>query len=643
MTQFQTRLPQEVKHERQAVSTDETSLLPPLQRQGTIRLSSKSRDGNLEHDSAEFKKDDGLEVGGRISAKGASIHVSGVARDGSYVPPDGCIYKGERKGVASSMPSIYFSSKEELIQVLELQIQNPERGTFTRKGFSGSYQIQKEADGSFSVFYSGGVHRGPDRITKLAPQTFTHGVWNIDRNRPLNLISPQKEALQASHKVQLEKHASEILSRTDEKGQNRNSAGVDSKGGSGFYSVQGSISRHASSVELEGVKNHSDVSIPGLQIQIPSGNSLAEVAARRELSPAIRVSKTTEGHTQSAYAFIRNEGVRQGMLYISAEDPGAPSEVKRAYDAVTQADSSLQLHTWKKVENEAFSRVMVRSDGSVLIDKNAADGSIELIAPDFRALSGSDFTWKRLEMQRGNEDRSELDYVETAQSKAARKYSTNTDDSVERERSDIKALSDSVAKQVSAPGFYPVPGLSIPVDLNYRNKVVQPFLTKTESGIEVFVFPRTFKDKGTGVQTSGVLVLSKNSVDAVSSYDGNAAVPAHVAFSSISSGVGIEKWVPVENSKGEVSLRSDGSFLFRGSSKSSEATVYRPKEVTSGQISWDSVQLLRSKTDGRYYLDTQAKISSNNTVIPAKTTTTITSTEAPKNNAWWNLYGRLPW
>jgi len=50
--------------------------------------------------------------------------------------------------------------------------------SYSRNGYNGSYFIQKEDDGSYSLFYSGGL--SPEGFN-VGPKTYLNGAWDSTR------------------------------------------------------------------------------------------------------------------------------------------------------------------------------------------------------------------------------------------------------------------------------------------------------------------------------------------------------------------------------------------------------------------------------------------------------------------------------
>jgi hypothetical protein len=78
-------------------------------------------------------------------------------------------------------------------------------------------------------------------------------------------------------------------------------------------------------------------------------------------------------------------------------------------------------------------------------------------------------------------------------------------------------------------------------------------------------------------------------------YDPAALDAARTAYASGA----IETWNTIEGKNSQINLRSDGSFVFRESPDSNQGILYRPMLKNTGEISWDSLLMIKD-SDGRY-------------------------------------------
>lgn len=561
-------------------------------------------DACLKEGQAHFEKDPNAILGGRIyhQEHDQAVHTSGTRRDGTYIAPDGYIRGGVRQGTASKIPDVYLKSTEEIMTILQLEIKDKDKGIFTRRGFSGHYQLQKEMDGSYSVFYTGGIHRNSGNIKTVQAQTFRHGVWDVDRKVPVNEITAQRDARRSKNLEEVSRIGKEILSRTDKDGYNHTPIGFDYRGGSGFYSNHGAMSRHAPSGSKESFKRNDQLAIKDIDILIPSGSSRERVLERRDLSPAVKVSREVDGVKHEGFAFARIVGVQKGVMYLDANDPDIPREVRSAYQNAVTEDGSLHLHVWKR--NEAGdTKTMVRSDGSVLFDRGSENGEISLSYPDLRETGIDRILWRELQLRKGDERLGEVDYVETDDSKVKRREldnsrTTKTKDH-ENEVNFIRNTVENHIKENPDSGFHIIEGLALPEDHGKRNSLIKPFTVKT-GFTRQYVFPRNFRDRSSNQEVSGLLVIGDKEIKAISKLDSTAYDTAKIVYDSLST-KGVEKWFRIESGKpAEANIRPDGSFLLRENATSDIAVIYSVTKSPEGDIRWKKASAYK-EADQRYY------------------------------------------
>ena len=132
-----------------------------------------SADGSIQKGTARvtLAGQDGS-CGGYIELKGTNVryYYSGTTIDGQYVPPHRVHADGSISSDMTGVPRLHISDHEVINKMLGL-----EQGR--RRGFLGTYTLQKDARAGLSVFYSGEPHHAG---IQLGPQTFAGGEWRRD-------------------------------------------------------------------------------------------------------------------------------------------------------------------------------------------------------------------------------------------------------------------------------------------------------------------------------------------------------------------------------------------------------------------------------------------------------------------------------
>ena len=565
--------------------------------------------GVLHRGRASYEPVGGGDVGGYIvdHATGKKFHITGTNSKGEYVAPY-TLHNSATTPGHDGAPRLHIRDQATVIKMLELKAVDGKPGFYSRRGFTGSYTMQRESDGSVSVFYAGGPH---ETGLALPPQTFHHGSWDLSRNQAGYTVTPDTAQRRTANIESIRATTRTVQSQLGADGVHRSSSGSDTKlGGSGFYTSTGAITRHAPTVNAEQWAPKPQLKQDGLsRVAIPTGNSPQEIDQRRDAAVPVYVEHTPSGgRSEGGYAFPRSYGPEKGMLYLADRAEVMPELVRKAYSAARDSDGTLVTHAWLSVvtDDKSSHQVMVRSDGSVL-SASSDRSQFTLLVPKLNSNSSQSLVWEPRKMIPGGvgqadfiEDKSETKGSSGSGTAPAAVLPTIKVDAKEIQRRQIRALSESFAtskvQDRAASGYFQVPGLDIPADPAIRTNVVAPFtVSRSEDGATYFVFPRRFRDSKKA-EVSGVMLLSADSLISGASPEGRTAVSG--AYKNLSAGGKIETWYGI--SGGQVSLRSDGSVVHRASDGAAEGTIYKPSfaDGTHGTLTW--VPVKAELRDGRY-------------------------------------------
>lgn len=108
--------------------------------------------------------------------------VGGTGAGGEYIIPH-CRSSDGRVLPPRPNMNIRIIEVDDLARLLELSATESPT-VFTRPGFSGHYIVQRETDGTLSVYYGGGKHISGK---PCSIQTFHHGQWDLNRLYPTQL------------------------------------------------------------------------------------------------------------------------------------------------------------------------------------------------------------------------------------------------------------------------------------------------------------------------------------------------------------------------------------------------------------------------------------------------------------------------
>jgi hypothetical protein len=140
-------------------------------------------DGRVETGGASFVKpaDGPRGAGGYLFDlnSGIGVHVTGTDAYGNYIPAHSVNSRFQSVNASGNVQAL-LHSPEAIVDMLDLDPIAGRPGQYSRRGFRGTYTMQQEADGTFSVFFSGGSHQCG---RSAAPQTFHHGYWDNSRRR----------------------------------------------------------------------------------------------------------------------------------------------------------------------------------------------------------------------------------------------------------------------------------------------------------------------------------------------------------------------------------------------------------------------------------------------------------------------------
>lgn len=604
--------------EQQSEVSRDTPIRLPARPGPTPKFSALDSSGCLRRESVEFIADAKAQSGGVLQGGEGwtSIHVSGTSDSGQYIKPDGYIQHGTAHGKAQYAPKVYFQTPEQLAAVLGM---NPVAGSttkFTRPGFSGEYQLQREWDGSLSVHYPGGRHTSSNR--PIPAQTFHHGVWDLDRKTSQGAVTEARIAQREKNVAEASRVATTVASATDKTGTNTTAAGSDTTAaGTGFYSKTGALTRHGKSRADEQWATDPALAVGDLEIAVPTGSSSEQILARREAAPPVRVeTQGSSGQPEVVYGFTRNVGSDSGILCISEREPKLPPEVLAAYRAASNPNGVLDSHIWLRAASaDAKSpglKSMVRSDGSVLVERDG--GKLDLFVPDLRNMTGPGLTWQKRDMRAGDSSKGEADYVEITASKDKREgkvappvvtaQPTTPDGRI------IRDGAEKLAKKHKQQGMFEASDFTVPDNVDERNKLVVPFATDVSGSGSFYIFPRRFSVQDASTKTkktvSGILSIDTDSVAAIP--DSGVRLAAQSAYGQLKTGGRIETWVDISGTgffgsnfmgtSAQVNLRSDGSFVWVERKGAPVGWIVSP-QVEGSKITWSKIPAVQD-VSGRF-------------------------------------------
>lgn len=161
-----------------------------------------------------------------------------------------------------------------------------------------------------------------------------------------------------------------------------------------------------------------------------------------------------------------------------------------------------------------------------------------------------------------------------------------------------------LGKAGSTSGLRQHNGFEIPADPAARTALALPF-SVTVDGKQAYVFPRRFFNRELKSEVSGILLVRQQ--DFALSQD---LLPGEVDRQALRRAYGellkggaptLEQWLPLAApTVGQVSLRSDGSVVYRTAPNAPQATIYSPDFRADERLEW-KMRSASLAADGRYY------------------------------------------
>ena len=545
-------------------------------------------------------------------------HITGTGKDNSYIPAHSVdLGTGVLSKTIGGMPKLHLRGISDAIAILDLKDRDGD-GVYSRRGFNGDYYLQRELDGTISVFFNGKTHAGvrdsSGRLTQLfKPQTLKYGGWD------LKAAAQQTAQLerQRTKNLEVSRSVATALSTSRAGDKHTTVAGSDTvASGSGMYFVDGSVSRHAEEPSKEAWHEHSRIQHPQIgNLEIPIGNDVQSVRERRAVAvPTYQTTEDASGVSRTSYTFIRNYDTRQGVLHLVDVPDGAviSDTIREVYEtAQDETENTLITDVWLKISGNR--RAQVRSDGSVLLENTASGGKeLVVLVPGLKESSTSTaIAWESRTMRPGR--KGEVEYVETRESVLARRRQL-----LEREKSrssesklrEWKYANARAAERKATAlfeahaqsGIYAVSDIEVAEDIKTRN-ATSTALAVTHEGETAYVFTRWYKDARSKHRNAGVAFYKKSDFTATLAQGTELRWLIEQAYGNIEKSGSIEQWITVSDAKhgsAQLQLRSDGSVLHRSSERDAEARIIRPMHEKGKLHSWDTVPVYRH-ADGRYY------------------------------------------
>ncbi len=310
------------------------------------------------------------------AATGMRYHVTGTDARGRYIGHHTLNASSSRTEGVAGVPGLYVRNNEDMVRLLQLTAVSGQPGRYSREGFPGYYTLQRENDGSVSVFYSGGNHTGLAAGASMGPQTFHHGRWDTTRRTASRTTteSTELDTARAQNRTRATSVGTAMLACTQQDGSHDFGGGVvdRSAGGTAYFS-QGTpvtgLSAHQTEGSLSSWEFHAaptGVSTAiSLTVSVPTSSTPVSLAA-----PAMYVTRTipsTSGGadtTHGAYVFTTPLHPRSSTTVLADRETVLPPRIREAYQAARDTDGVMLTNVWHSLSGGV--RAMVLGNGDVV-------------------------------------------------------------------------------------------------------------------------------------------------------------------------------------------------------------------------------------------------------------------------------------
>lgn len=442
---------------------------------------------------------DQAEGGWFVGSDGKRYHTTGTTEDGKALNAHTVDASGHVvMGAHTDGPSVFTRKVSGIARQLGLVAVPGKNGlVFQRRGYSGTYNVQFERDGSISLHYSGGRNSAG---RKCYPQTYHHGRWDLGRRTSRASINPeeQQRMLQRyTNQVAEEQTASAVLTNP-------------SSQRSGFYHEKGSVTSDGTALTTSDTPSF----VPALSSRLAHVQESGSGAWRQRqvLNPTTNVEET-----RTELAITRRMSGTVGVVTFSDMDLARHGNAEerdlliQAYSAALEDEGTLLLDKKIAITMNGRERIIQIAANGDVIDETGGRKYTMGLGPQGVTWTGEALVQSRTTTIKPTQAPTPGDSTDTPVGL--------TPDQIQKIKTDNLTLTKNEMERLltadKATGFYPVAGLVIPVS-NLQDEVSGAQMLEVD-GKKGYALTRTVKDAN-GNPVPGILFV-RDSDENTHAYD----------------------------------------------------------------------------------------------------------------------------